>query len=252
MFSEAMKYFFDSVQSTNTTAQELISSNEPAEGTAIVAHEQLAGKGYSTNSWESEPGSNLLVSFILRPDFLEPYKQFELTKIFSLAVCDTIKHFIPSQKERVTIKWPNDIYVDEKKISGILTENAIMANTIKYCICGIGINVNQLRFISDAPNPVSLRQITDIVYPLPDILDSLCEQLDKWYGLLKASEHNLINIHYHENLFKIGVMTCFQTRDGKFMGTIIKTDELGKLIIEDIQKKIQIFDFKEVSYVFDR
>lgn len=251
MFTTATRLYYDSVQSTNTTAREIIRNSNPKEGTIIIAREQRAGRGYLTNTWESEPGTNLTVSLILKPVFLEPQKQFELTKVFSLAISDLMKDILEQTKETVTIKWPNDIYIGEKKVAGILAENSIMGNTIKDCVCGIGINVNQLRFISEAPNPVSLRQITGIVYSLHDLLDLLTQKLDHWYHLLVESDLDAINRHYHENLFRKDLLCWFESGGMKFRGTILHTDMYGRLLIQKENEELKVFDFKEVSFVFE-
>lgn len=125
-------------------------------GTVVMAREQTAGRGQRGNSWEAEPGCNITLSLLLRPEGLHPARQFVISQAVSLAIADLVSHFVAAP---VSIKWPNDIYVDDRKICGILIENTITGTSIDRTIVGIGLNVNQTEFRSDAPNPVSMRQL---------------------------------------------------------------------------------------------
>ncbi len=120
----------------------------------VVADYQTAGKGCGTNTWESERGKNLTFSMLIHPKGIPANQQFHITEIVSVALCKMLQSYIYN---KVEIKWPNDIYVDDKKICGILIENRLQRTDIKDCIIGIGLNVNQTVFKSDAPNPVSIR-----------------------------------------------------------------------------------------------
>ena len=124
-------------------------------GTAVMAREQTAGRGQRGNSWEAEPGKNVTMSILLRPEGLEPARQFVISQAVSLAMVEMLDCFIGA--EPVSIKWPNDIYVGDSKIAGILIENVISGTEISRTIVGIGLNVNQTEFVSDAPNTVSLK-----------------------------------------------------------------------------------------------
>ena len=145
--------FFENLPSTNTHAADLLKKNNLPEGTIVYTNYQSAGRGYSGNRWESEDGKNLLISIVLFPSFIKPEDQFYISMAVSLGICDFLKRYIPD----CSIKWPNDIYVNNDKIAGILIESSITGNKIEYTIAGIGLNINQEKFISDAPNPVSLR-----------------------------------------------------------------------------------------------
>lgn len=239
---------FNRVDSTNIRAKELIRAGYIPEGTIIFAKEQFAGRGYDTNRWESEPGSNITMSCILRPTFLAPQKQFFLTKIISLALYKTVSSILP-QRSKVSIKWPNDVYYEAKKIAGILVENNIMANAIRESVCGIGLNVNQRKFISDAPNPVSLRQLTGKTYNLSDILAMLLENIDYWYRHLQMEEFEKISESYHEALFRLGVAARYESMDQQFTGIITGTDPYGRLQIVTTSGEERLFDFKEVRFI---
>lgn len=148
----------DETASTNQYLSQLCNQLQEsvAELTTVTAEFQTAGKGQRGNTWEAEEGKNLLFSFVLYPSFLEARRQFILSQIVSLAIKEELSRW----SDEITIKWPNDIYWKDKKICGILIENDLSGHHIRRSIAGIGININQEVFNSDAPNPVSLKQIT--------------------------------------------------------------------------------------------
>lgn len=147
---------------------------------------QTAGRGQRGNSWESEDGANLLFSFVLYPDFLEARKQFYLSQITALALQEVLSQYT----DGIRIKWPNDIYWKDKKICGTLIENDLTGIHISRSISGTGVNLNQERFVSDAPNPVSLFQITGQRYDRKEILHQLMERVAHYYTLLKTEKPN--------------------------------------------------------------
>lgn len=160
----------DSVDSTNTYLARNC-AGMPA-GTVVCALSQTAGRGQRGNSWESAPGANITMSLLLRPAGLLPARQFIISQAVSLAIVETLDPLVGDHT--VSIKWPNDIYVDDSKICGILIENAVSASSgIERSIVGIGVNVNQRRFVSDAPNPVSLLQLTSCEHELMPIVRSI-------------------------------------------------------------------------------
>ena len=154
-----------SIDSTNSYASELLRQNAPLEGTMIYTFDQHNGRGQRGNTWYSQPNKNATLSYILYPTFLQIEKQFLLNKITCLAVADLMAEIIGhskglTQKDKaVQIKWPNDIYVGNKKISGILIENTLRETSIRSSIVGIGININQTDF-TDAINATSLALLT--------------------------------------------------------------------------------------------
>jgi len=157
------------IESTDSTSSHLAGIAEGcAHGTAVMARVQTAGRGQRGNSWEAEPGMNITLSLLLRPEGLEPARQFIISQAVSLAIVEMLDNFIGA--DAVSIKWPNDIYVNDSKIAGILIENVISGSAISRSIVGVGLNVNQTEFLSDAPNPVSLKQLLPKVYFNVDVL----------------------------------------------------------------------------------
>lgn len=130
---------------------------EMPHGTVVMARAQTAGRGQRGNSWESSPGENITMSMLLRPRHISPSAQFVISQAVSVGIVNVLRRYLPDHE--VSVKWPNDIYVGDRKICGILIENVLSGSSIDYSIVGMGINVNQREFLSDAPNPVSLYQL---------------------------------------------------------------------------------------------
>ena len=237
--------FFENLPSTNSHAANLLKRESLPEGTIVYTNYQTAGKGYSGNSWESEDGKNLLISIILYPTFIKPSDQFNISMAISLGICDFLMRFIPS----CSVKWPNDIYIYNDKIAGILIESAIIADKFEYSIAGIGLNINQEKFISPAPNPVSLKQNTGKAYDLPASLVLLATDLDKRYKLLIAGDKEKIRKDYESKLYRLNQWSGFRDKDREFTGRILTVGEYGRLIIETRDGKIRDYSFKEVEFI---
>lgn len=236
-----------SVNSTNSYALDLIKNNSVDEGVAILAKYQTSGKGQQNNFWESEKSKNLLLSVILHPNFIKVDEQFLISKAVSLAVAD----FVKKEVGNVTIKWPNDIYVDDKKISGILIENTLSGNIISNTIVGIGLNINQTVFKSDAPNPVSLKILTNKIYNLDDCFNQLCFFLEKRYNELKK-DFKKTNLDYLKNLYLFNSFNLYESRGEKFFARIVAVEDNGELLLETKQGEVKRFFFKEVAFVNDK
>jgi BirA family biotin operon repressor/biotin-[acetyl-CoA-carboxylase] ligase len=234
----------DQVESTNNYASMLLLTKRPPEGTVIVANSQTGGRGQGTNKWESEPNRNLTLSIILYPEFVEVTKQFEISKAISLGVADFLLDFTRG----VSIKWPNDIYIGNGKAAGILMEYSILRGKISYCIVGIGLNVNQEKFVSDAPNPVSLSQVTGMTYNLEECLIRLFEKLNDRYNQLANRGGGKIDREYEQLLYQKDKWALYSTKGEDFEGRILGVDKNGLLKIETRQQTVLKFDYKEVSF----
>ncbi len=233
-----------SVDSTNNYATRLIMSSEPKDWTIIIAEEQLSGKGQKGNAWESEKGKNLLFSIIVYPNFLKIYDQFLLSKVVSLGICNVISMFSDS----VSVKWPNDIYINDNKLCGILIENSVSGDKINHSIIGIGLNVNQKSFLSNAPNPVSLSEILKMELDKNEVFEMVIKSISDWYLLLKEGERALINDAYTKVMYKIGLEANFKDKNSIFIGKIKGVDSIGQLIIE--KEGVDCFyGFKEVEFL---
>jgi len=231
-------------ESTNNYAMQLV-SDKYHEGTVVLAQYQGRGRGQAGSYWESEAGKNLLMSLILEPKFLEAGKQFYLSMVVSLALVNFLKKYI----EGVKIKWPNDIYVDDKKIAGILIEQSIKGAFIESSVVGIGLNVNQVRFVSDAPNPGSMKQLIGKDFEIEVILDGLLKEIELWYDLLIQKAFSQIEKAYLDNLFRINAWHNYRTTGEEFTARIVGVGEFGQLQLELQSGETRSYMFKEVEFV---
>ncbi|MBN2635607.1 MAG: biotin--[acetyl-CoA-carboxylase] ligase [Prolixibacteraceae bacterium] len=234
------------VESTNNYANRLILSEAAEDGTVVLAHYQTRGKGQLGNSWESEPDKNLLMSLIWFPKFLPATQQFLISKVVSLAITDVIQNYV----EDCTIKWPNDIYIGNKKLAGILIENSVKGSNLFTSIIGIGMNINQEQFISDAPNPVSLKQVTGNSYEISVVLEEILKRLDFWYKKLMNKNLQEIDETYFSRLYRSKQWSLF-SEPGKspFEGRITGIGKFGQLQLQLRDKTMHEYMFKEIEFV---
>jgi len=237
--------FLNRVDSTNNYANQLILSNAAEDGTVVMAQFQKKGKGLDGNFWESEAGKNLLSSIVLYPRFLTAGKQFQISKAISLGILE----FLEKQIGDVSIKWPNDVYVNDKKIAGILIENSIKGNYLSSSILGVGLNLNQENFKSVAPNPISLKLLTGKVYNCATVILEIKRNFYKWYEKLKTGNFDEINSTYFTHLYRRGEWQTYVKQDKYFDGRIVGIGEFGQLQLEKQNGAIEEFMFKEVSFV---
>jgi BirA family transcriptional regulator, biotin operon repressor / biotin---[acetyl-CoA-carboxylase] ligase len=235
----------DRTDSTNNYASRQLMTKRLPEGIVYSTFTQQKGRGQVNQHWESEPGKNITLSVVVYPGFLPILQQFLLSKAVALAVYDFVRAYVSD----VHIKWPNDIYVGKKKIAGILIENSLREGIIASSIVGIGLNVNQRIFVSDAPNPISLALLTDREFQLDDCLEELCDRLDDWYMQLKTGEVQKINTAYQERLFRCNQWAPYRAGDEEFEGKITGVDEIGRLVMEKRDGTKQQFHLKEVEFI---
>ena len=215
--------------------KELLAKGEWREGERFLYTAfQTAGRGQAGNGWESEEGKNLLCSILLPPN----KNLYFLNIAIGVALLRVIG-------EDFTIKWPNDIYFGDKKVAGILIENAIIGNEIKYSIAGIGLNVNQTTFVSDAPNPVSLKQIRGQEYDIERLMNHLFETVQR---VLNESEQE-VWAYYKSHLYRREGFWPFEDKDGPFEAAIKDVLPTGEIVLEDKKGQERIYHFKQVRYV---
>lgn len=238
--------YIASTNSTNTLLRELIAKGEWPEGEHFLyAGYQTAGRGQTGNGWESEAEKNLLCSILLPPR----KNLFELNMVVAVAVQRLLG-------EAFTIKWPNDIYYGDKKVAGILVENAIIGNEIKYSIAGIGLNVNQVEWQSDAPNPVSLKQITGRTYDIDALMQKLYEQVQK---ALQEDVWDYYKAHLYRRegfwpfvereVTTAPTMNAGQEAKEQFRACIEDVLPTGEIVLRDQEGKQRTYHFKQIRYV---
>lgn len=220
---------FDSLESTNKYC-ELLDMTTVEEFTVICAREQTAGIGQRGNHWNSNAGENLTFSIVLKPVFLPVESQYMLTKVVSLGLVDALETILP--QKNVKIKWPNDIYVDNKKICGILISNKIMGLNLSVSIIGIGLNVNQMTFPNWIPNPVSIKQINGTEENLDDVLKKVLRAVALRYHHLQESwpkETEILDHEYLSRLLFLGKEMPYLYQEEEIMATIVGVNPFGHL-----------------------
>jgi len=205
----------------------------------VVAEYQTAGKGCGANTWESERGKNLTFSMLIHPADLAANRQFHITEVTSVALCETLEHYI----NKVEIKWPNDIYAGDRKICGMLIENRLQGTDIKDSIIGIGLNVNQRAFMSDAPNPVSLLQLTG----KETDRDELLQRFLMTFGEVMA--RGTAASDYRRRLYRREGWHQFKDAAGCFLAEIADVQEDGCLVLRDENGTLRSYAFKEVQFI---
>lgn len=236
----------DSADSTNTELSKLLQYGRPDEWTVVAARSQTSGRGQSGNVWESEPGKNICCSILLYPQNVEPAGQF----IVSMAAAVGTAIFLESKGLEAQIKWPNDIYVNDKKICGILIENQIMGSEIQSSVIGIGLNVNQLQFSPAIPNPTSLLREAPGEYLPETELPVLLESIQKCISAVYAGKSNNIVHEYHCRLFQKDIAHTYYEQGRAFTGIIRKVNKTGGLVMQlEPSGDEKTYFFKEISYL---
>ncbi len=213
--------------------------------TIVVTEEQTAGRGQKGNSWESEKGKNILFSLLCHPEFVRASQQFLLSQCIALAIRGALAEHV----EGVTVKWPNDIYVGDKKISGTLIECDLMGKSIANCIIGTGVNINQEVFVSDAPNPISLKLLTGKDYDREEILADIVERFTTLYDRLQNGEAEAIRDEYMQCLYRKDGMHEYEDVRGRFMAEIADVEPTGHLLLRFENGNTVRYEFKEVKFI---
>ena len=214
--------------------------------TVAVADFQTSGRGQGSNSWESEAGKNLLFSVLLHPSEVPVACQFLLSEYGALSLREALLHYVNNGS--ITLKWPNDIYWNDKKLSGTLIETKLSCGRIKDCVFGVGLNVNQTEFKSDAPNPVSLKQILGKKLIEKNYCNILLKHLNATTKLIRSANYGTIAAMYHDALYRSKGFYTYEDANGVFEGAIVEVEDDGHLILRDKEGTIRSYEFKEIKY----
>lgn len=235
---------YPELTSTNTELSRLADEGAP-HGTCVSCHTQTAGRGQRGNTWESLPGANATLSILLRPQGIHPRSQFCISEAVALAVAQTLDHYLPPSLAP-EVKWPNDIYVGNSKICGILIENRISATSIDRSIAGIGVNINQPRFLSDAPNPVSLLQLTGRTHSVTEFEQRLAEAV-----LANAEIATTLHPLYMDRLWRRhGLHPYIEPGSSTpFMASIVNVASTGHITLRRADGTLSTYAFKEISAI---
>lgn len=235
--------WLDRIDSTNNYCMKMVQDGEP-EGLAIAAHFQEQGRGQRGNKWESEVDKNLTFSLLLRPVFLRVEDQFLISKVVALSICDWLK----GNNVDACIKWPNDIYVGDKKIAGVLIENNFSSPVLDVSVIGIGLNLNQSQFSEDIPNPTSLFILTGNQYQPEIVLSELVVSIQMRYLQLKYGLRDKVSDDYLKSLYRFQRFCNYSTNERTFKAKIVGVKPTGELILETEDGLQKIFAFKEVAF----
>jgi BirA family biotin operon repressor/biotin-[acetyl-CoA-carboxylase] ligase len=222
------------VTSTSNYAAELLVKRELTEGTAILAYSQTKGKGQRGRKWDMIPGEDLAVSFVLYPE-VKDSESFIFNKAMTLGVFDTVQHILG---KGVAIKWPNDIYFKEGKISGILVELTWSGMNVKHAIVGIGFNISKRSF-SEVDSRESIGKYIDSVRK-EKVFDLLCEKLNHWYAEYRMGEKELIEKEFNARLFKRNQKVIASSEEGMVSGILDSVNSVGSLVLDVDGKKLSL------------
>lgn len=234
----------DEIDSTNRYLRKY-QETEDEEMVVVVADYQTAGKGQGVHTWESEKGKNLLFSIKLHPHWVPVRRQFVLSMAEALA----LKNALDSYVNGISLKWPNDVYWNDKKISGTLIEASVDSKGINTCIFGTGVNVNQTVFRSDAPNPVSLAQILGHEVDREEVLQKILDAFESYYELLRRADYQDVSGIYHLALYRREGYHRYQDADGEFEGAFVEVEDDGHLILHDEKGVIRSYAFGELKFL---
>ena len=250
----------DETISTNRYAKEL-PEDESHELTLVTAEFQTAGRGAGTNTWESERSQNLLFSLVVYPQRLQANQMFALSEVTALAIRDALCSTITitgtgtnnSQfsilNSQFSIKWPNDIYYADKKAVGMLIENDLRGKWVRRSIIGVGVDVNQTRFLSDAPNPVSLAQILGKEVDRDQVLESILHHFNYYYGMMEREQFAELHSRYMQYLYRKNGLYSYADATGTFQARITDVESTGHLVLECQNGEQRRYDFKEVRFL---
>lgn len=205
------------------------------EDMVVVADSQTAGRGCGTNTWESEAGQNLTFSLLVHPTMVPANAQFLISMAISLCIADVLGDYFGE----VSIKWPNDIYWRDRKLCGILIEQQLSGSLIRQSIIGIGLNVNQTVFVSDAPNPVSMSQILGHEVSREEVLEKILSRFS-----LEAVDRD----RYRSLLYRREGYHPYSDANGTFEARLLTVEDDGHLLLCDREGRQRRYAFKEVQF----
>lgn len=255
--------FIDETHSTSSLLRETYDDSLPHLFT-IRTDFQTAGRGQAGNSWESEKGKNLLFSTLLRYPEVEAADQWRLSMLVAIAVREAIASIFSPLASRllpITIKWPNDIYYNDQKLVGILIENTLSGRQIAYTIAGVGINVNQTQWLSNAPNPVSMKQITGEEYDVESLLNAFLEAIQRW----ETASTEQLREEYIKHLYRrtgwhsylerevsvapTNIQLSAQPADGVFLAQWVDITPQGEWVLRLKSGEEKRYHFKQIRFV---
>ena len=237
---------YDSIDSTSSQLKRMIESDESIDNyTTVIASHQSGGRGQGSNRWSSNAGENLTFSFLLRP-MINASEHFYLNMCISLGIKKALDRHI----DGVKIKWPNDIYVDDRKLCGILIESTIMGSKISRSIIGVGINIEQKEWEDWVPNPTSMALCGADAVDKDTLLNDVIKNIHHYILQLQNGEQDKISATYHDVMYRKDTPALYSDAYGEYTGVIQGVDNEGRLMIKREENSvISRYMFKEVKYL---
>ncbi len=236
--------FLTECHSTNDEMSSLQKNEDFLEGLVVYTDHQKKGKGQRGNVWLDEPGKNILMSVLLKPDFLRVPEQYLLNVVVGLSVIKSLARHL--DEKTLKLKWPNDVLVGTRKICGILVENALYGDRLENSTVGIGVNLNQRAF--SLPTATSMVMETDIEFDRDNFIEELLVDLEFFLLKLKNGQKSLLLQLYHEKLYRKGITSTFRDKDGDFEAVILGIDNSGKLIVSR-GASFRNYQVKEIEFL---
>jgi len=237
----------DAINSTNQFLKDFVKSSEVNNWTVVTAQYQTLGRGQMQTKWFSKKNKNLLFSVLIKFDDLIIENQFYMNCAISLGIYSALVNY---KIEGLSIKWPNDIMAENKKIAGILIENTLIKRHINYAVVGIGLNVNQTEFPVSLPIASSLKLLLNQDFNRDQLLQEIINKIKYYINYLEKKEFLFLKKEYEKVLFKNGVPQIFEDNTKQvFTGKIIGISKLGKLRVEQENKMVKEFNFKEIKFL---
>jgi BirA family transcriptional regulator, biotin operon repressor / biotin---[acetyl-CoA-carboxylase] ligase len=231
----------ESVDSTNNYAMGQVHAGVAAHGKAWLALEQKQGKGQLGKEWKTAKGDNITMSTVLDTSALSIQQQFKLSATVAAACHAFVKSYAG---DNITIKWPNDIYWNDRKAGGILIENILQGQNWKWAIAGTGMNINQTSFPEHLPNPTSLSVITGDKYIIKELANELHQKILFYWQQLAGGNWELIYHYYNSFLYKKGEPIHLETGNKEIVATLKGISEDGKLLVAEAD---EAFDYGKVK-----
>ena len=236
--------FLPQCHSTNDELVNMTKKSDEPEGLVVYTDHQTDGRGQRGNIWFAEPGKNILMSVLLRPAFLSVSDQFYLNLVTGLAIVDTLKQYTSAT---VQLKWPNDIYINQKKVCGILIESNLRGALLESSVLGIGLNLNQKGF--NLPSATSVVLETGLEHNKVEVMEDILHNLEAWYLKLRGGNKSEILEAYHKLLMWKGEKREFMAEGLYFYGTIQGIDTSGKLVVIGENGDTRAFGLKEIEFI---
>ena len=238
-------HHLDQIDSTNAYLQRKQSETD-IRNWVVSADEQSAGKGMGNNGWESEVGKNLTFSLAVDMGFLPAERQFLLSEAVPLGIIEVLDGILPTEK--LSIKWPNDIFYENRKLAGILINSTIKANMMDVSIIGIGLNVNQMQFQDWPTHPISMKMITGKDYDLEPLLEQIAERIIKKVEQLKSNPTS-IEQDYLNRLFRYRSWADYEIEGKTLRLFMTGIDTFGRLQLVDEQQELHQYEIKQIKFL---